>query len=679
MGESKKSGLSRDQRRLAKALGLPHRKLKTRAALWTLRAAWRAAVLLLRQGRVWWRALLPVYLAVAVWLVAAVASLVEKGAATVGTLAAVSSVPVYWWLGLPAGRLSRRRRVKPLVQRCWYGGAYIAVCGLAVLTAGWRLGPPMPGLWGAATGAVWVAWLWHHRVRIEDAIDDALDPRQETWQKVKGMGKTALVDIKEFDKPKRWEADVDLSDTDLLVADVVAAVPHIAKAFVQPRMNVIADYKPGRLESRARLTVVAENPCETPVVYDESWIPTEAEIADGCVPFHFYPNGQRGLVRLWQSRAGTLNTLFSGDIGSGKSGGMEAKGIQAMFTGRVWPMAGDPQGGASMPALCGAQGVARWQAPCSEDDLGPIEEQLLFLKEAMYDRAARLSRFEWVDEYGDERIGLNGWDFDITGWPAIGYSLDEVWKLMQNEALAALVKELLKMQRKVGFYMDMATQYPGIEEFNNDMAIRQCLTAGNLLAYRNTAGSVKEMILPKGTPTPFEIPSETLDGDHTRGMLSAVSQAPRSSLPVYGRSVWAKRNVFWARRAAARVPELDEGTARILRKYRPSAVPLSVPAQREPVREVVEVSAPAAVAQPARRETVLERVVAYLGSRPDRRAHTGVIAEALDIPKGSVSTTLRRAADRSGAVHQVRVGIWALGAPPQAEQLPIGEAAERAA
>jgi hypothetical protein len=50
-----------------------------------------------------------------------------------------------------------------------------------------------------------------------------------------------------------------------------------------------------------------------------------------------------------------------------------------------------------------------------------------------------------------------------------------------------IFKECLKMQNKTGMYHGHATQYPGIEEFNNDMAMRQPLTAGNLLAYRNTA------------------------------------------------------------------------------------------------------------------------------------------------------------------------------------------------
>ncbi len=112
-------GLTGEQRKLAKALGLPVRGRTSRVAVWTLRAGWRSVLLLLRQGRVWWRALLPVYVFTAVWLVAAVASLAERGARTVAGLAVLAAPAVWWWLGLPAGPWTRRRRVKPLVQRCW--------------------------------------------------------------------------------------------------------------------------------------------------------------------------------------------------------------------------------------------------------------------------------------------------------------------------------------------------------------------------------------------------------------------------------------------------------------------------------------------------------------------------------------------------------------------------------
>jgi hypothetical protein len=81
--------------------------------------------------------------------------------------------------------------------------------------------------------------------------------------------------------------------------------------------------------------------------------------------------------------------LFSGDIRTGKSAGMEAKMLQACFTGRVWPMAADPQGGVSMPTWCApdGRGYARWQAT----DLDGIYRQLSRFRDGMYARSEEMS------------------------------------------------------------------------------------------------------------------------------------------------------------------------------------------------------------------------------------------------------------------------------------------------
>jgi Mn-dependent DtxR family transcriptional regulator len=67
------------------------------------------------------------------------------------------------------------------------------------------------------------------------------------------------------------------------------------------------------------------------------------------------------------------------------------------------------------------------------------------------------------------------------------------------------------------------------------------------------------------------------------------------------------------------------------------------------------------------RETVEDRILTYLRGRSDGRAHTGVIAEALNVSLPTVSTTLRRAEQKGHRpVHQVRKGVWALGLAPVA-------------
>lgn len=619
-----------------------------RAIRWAARSAVRMVRRVMRKTWGRRRILAPWFLAMAIWTAAGLAHLADRGWVTLATLGLAGAPALWWWLGLPAGRARRRRNLPTVAQRWWYGSGYVAAAVWAVVAARWGAGPPRLGYLLAATVACWAAWCWHHRIRREQVPE--VGEVERKWTTVPGMADTKVTNPVEHDSPKRIQFDVDLSDTGLLVPQVAAAIPHIAKRFKVPRGNVLADYAPGGLEDMARVEIVHDNPCHDPVLYDESWMPTAEDSAKGVVPFHLYPNGRRGKVRLWYPGAGTVNTLFSGDIGAGKSAGQEMLMTQAAWTGRVWLMAGDPQSGASMPAWCGAEGQARWQAACEPDDLGPIEAQLLFLREAMYDRTDRMRGLRWTDRHGDDRVGLASWDPDVTGWPAIGLHLAEFWRIMKEPDLAPLAKELLKLMRKAGFYLAMDTQYPAIEEFNNDMSLRQPLTAGNIVCYRNTANTVKNMILPDGLPAPDGIPSETPEGEHTKGTLTVASQAPKSSLAVYSRSAWVERSTFWAKRAAVRMPELEPELQKILGKY--MATPAETPA--EPQREVVTVSAP----RPAGRETNFDRIVAYLASTPDRRAHTGVIADALGLPLPRVSEALSRGAKRG--VRQVRQGVWAL-------------------
>lgn len=643
----------------------PGRSLYARLRRWVWRKVWRLTKYLGRKGWARRRILLPWAIGAAAYLTAAIGHLIEQGWASILVLGGLGTIPVYRWLGLPFGRLTKRRGVKPTEQRIWYASAYAALIAWTVVAAAWRLGPPMPGFWVTGILAVWVRWLWHHRTRKAPPVKAVpVGERQERWAQVKKLAGTQLENVVEYTAPKRWEADIDLSETDLLVEDVVKAVPYISKKFRIPQSNVIADYTPDRLEHVAHLTMVEDNPCDQPSIYDESWIPTEQDIAEGVVPFHLYPNGTRGKVRLWYPRAGTVNSLFSGDIGSGKSAGMEAKAIQAMQTGKVWVMAGDPQGGASLPALCGADGQAAWGAVGDEDNLDAIYNQLCFMQEAMYVRQDAMKRLEWEDKYGDAVTGLASWDPTITGWPAIGITLDEVWRLLLIPECAKIVKELLKMQRKVGFYMDMATQYPASDEFGNDAGLRQGIIAGNLLSYYNSdGGTVKAMVLPSHLPAPDKIPMETTKGEHTKGMLIASSRAPLSSLPVYSRSVWAERNVYWAKKARERMPELEPALQKVLAKYRP--LPSAAP--DEPQRERIVVQTPtqptATPRQAPTRVGELDRILAFLRTRPGYRCRAGIIAHELNMPRSTVSQTLGRAKRKTGIVSSHH-GVWTLHEVP---------------
>jgi hypothetical protein len=102
-------------------------------------------------------------------------------------------------------------------------------------------------LW-LTTFAVWVRWLWHH--------PQAVSGREHTagpdLGHVKGMGGTRLDNVVELEHPKRWEADVDLADTELLVDDVAEGHPAHRQAVQGAGRQHRRRLRRGRLEHVAR-------------------------------------------------------------------------------------------------------------------------------------------------------------------------------------------------------------------------------------------------------------------------------------------------------------------------------------------------------------------------------------------------------------------------------------------
>lgn len=645
----RRTELHLDERILARLVG--RRSAGTRLMAWVVRLQWRATKGTIRVGVRHRVKLMPTHTAMAAWTAAAACAAADQGVQIAATAAAAGALLLYVNLGGPLGRFTRRRNRKPRRHTLWWCFGYTGMAGYVVAAAAMPVMLLRPGWLIAVWLPCQLAWSWHRRTRPSEQVP--LTDVQATWGKVDKVADTELYEIEEFTEPKRVTALVDLTNVDLLPADVRRAIPHIAKRFRLPPSNFVVEDGPGGVQHVASLAMVFQNPTDGPVLYDQTWWPTPAEIADGTVKFHLYPDGQRGRLRFMLPGAGAVNLMLSGDPRVGKSQGMTTLGIQLMRTGLVWPIGVDPQGGVSMPALVGRNntGAFPWQAPCDEDDFDPAWRVLCAVREIMYARNRALTRFEWQDEWGDRHVGLNCWDARITGWPLMYVMLDEFWALMRIPEIAHIFKECVKMAGKVGIGFAVATQYPAIDEFGNDPALRQPMLA-QAAAYRNREKGVGAMTLPPNTPSPDGIPDVTATGQHTKGMLIAVSQAAASSRPTYSRTVWAERDRHEAKQAAAFIPALEPAAAEIVARWMDPtwdpadrATIITVPAGT-PTKVSADVPAP-----PATRKRVLDRIVAWL-SDPTKcqagRARTGQLAIALDVPRSTISTTLHRATQEPG-------------------------------
>jgi hypothetical protein len=680
---------------------------RAKARRWILRACWRLFRKTLRKAWARKALLAPFLLGWFSWFFTAILHFVDRGWVTVLASFGTGALVVYWTLGGWAWVVTRRRGLRPLPQRLWTAAGYATLMLLSTLQAAWRIGAPMPGLWmiWALTFTSAVGWYRHQRPK-ENLVD--LDERHRLWDKIKKVKGAELQAIQDLENPTRWIANVDLSEVDMLVADLAGKAAHIAKRYRTSRGNVIVDEATPGEDALARLTVVLENPLFKPVVFDDSWLQI---VEQGTFPFHAYPDGSRGHFRLFKPKSGTVNALFSGDIDGGKSAGMFAAAIQALFTGRCHLIVGDPQGGQSLPALVGARGIAEMKATNPEQ----VYHQLVKVHAGMLARSEYLQGYVWRDSFGDLRYGMQFFDQDImaaqvtdpeTGehplyWPIIIYILDEAHRACKDPeygtAIAQLLAQILKLSRKTGISLWLATQYPGIEEIGNDMALRNQLVSGNVICYRNSARYTGTMVLSAHMPEPHTIPKITPEGQPTQGMAVVETPAVGSTRPTIARTVYMEREGLLAEQASRHIYPIDDVTraafeavdadaqeaavAEQLAAYQASKAGAGQSAAAVPAQAGAAQPPAAGGEQPWKQGTVLQRCVAYLQHLEQTtgvgETTTGVLAEATGSSLTAVSTAMGRAAKttprRPVLCHSPRTGTWALGQKP-AEEL-VGAAA----
>lgn len=688
---------------------------------WIVRFCWRVARKMMRKA--WARrvVLAPFAVCAVTYFLSAIAYMLDRGWVTVAASFGTGAPAVYWSLGGALFVLTRRRGLKPFSQRMWLAAAYTTIGLLAVLTAAWRVGQPMPGLWGLAAITFSIATaVYRYRARRAVPKDD-LHPYQVKWEKIKSVRGTILGPITELGGedgngpngedgkgPKRWTADVDLTDTEMLVEDFARQAPHIAKRFRIGRGNVIIDEAVPGEDALARLTMVLENPLTQRVEFDESWLQMTEP---GAFPFHVYPDGSIGQFRLWDPMSGTVNAFFSGDIGSGKSGAIFTAAIQACMTGRVHLIVGDPQG-QSLPAL-GIVSTKQLGEDGYADDAEKVYLQLVRLHAAMLARSAYLKTYKWRDRFGDVNTGMEFFDQELMAsqqyepdegihplfWPMIVYVLEEAHKACKDpdygSDIVKLLAQIIKLSRKTGIAVWVANQNPGIEELGNESALRQNLIAGNVLCYRNSSKHTGVMILDSHMPEPHTIPKLTPQGRRTQGMVVASCPVNRSNRAAISRSAFIERKTLWAQRAAERVMPLDDF-------FKAAWDAADIERMEEQLSDEVtqylkEKAEGRGTSQAAlvdddgtpvwKKGTVPQRCIAYLKHLEETTGFGETTTRIMAHETGSAMNTVSQALGRLArpkatrkrphpkpVVHSPRPGTWSLG-PAPAEKKQLAETA----
>jgi hypothetical protein len=496
-----------------------------------------------------------------------------------------------------------------------------------------------------------VRWLWHRRIRPTAAKKN--DPDVATWRAIDGFDKTSI-EFTDLPADRGRSGLADLSESSLTADDVVAKLKAVTKAYRKTAGAVVLERTPEEYEHLVKVMVLKRNPTQEINEYDKSW----ARLEDGCTPFSIYPDAAQAWLRIWEPRSGCVHELFSGDPRTGKSRGMVTAITQSTMTGLVFPIVGDPQQGQSMPGWAGAAG----KAPITALDVDSIYDVLRALRTDMYRRSNYLAKRRWTDEDGDTHTGMDFYDPIVVPELAIlEMTIDEAHRLLEHDHIADLVEEIVLMSGKTGIRLRLATQYPSMDNLGNRMTIRNSLIGGNTIAYRISTAVAQGMILPSWLPGPHTIPKRLPSGEHTKGMCVLDSSAPNSGRGTFSRTVWTRREHHWAAIAAQRIPQLHDldmevfGSDFSAWRSRVQQPQLSVAGQNQSAQGgVVEPSAP-----------LSERILAYLSTVDNAR--TGVIADVVDKPMGTVGKELERLANAFKIDHVER-GTWALSQPDSESQ-----------
>jgi hypothetical protein len=400
-----------------------------------------------------------------------------------------------------------------------------------------------------------IPWWNHYKIRNTAKADTSL---AEQWiENVGGTHESGLVlpgsylvNVKKI--PRGQEATIMLPGKKTTVENAVAATSRVESALDLVRGSVIIEQTADQIASRARLMIVTENATHAIREFGPDWTGAEK----GCVRIGMYPDGEYAWSRIWRPGSGPAHALFSGDTGGGKSRGMELDITQAVLTGRVVSWVCDPQGGQSLPAWAGPDGVADWAAT----DMDEIHLLLQAASRIMYARSRVLAKRPWTDEHGKTRRGVDFFDPDkFTDMPILNITIDEAHSIFDRDGrVKDLVEEIAKMARKTGIRLVLGTQYPSAQQLGDSMAIRQQLAAGTVVAFKNSGTSTAQMILPATAMSPKQIPKLLPNGEDSVGTAVMDSSAPNGTRGIYFRTVWVRDAHGWAERAAEKMAKLDD-------------------------------------------------------------------------------------------------------------------------
>lgn len=422
----------------------PHKLL---AALWT--AGWAAHT--------------------AVWLGGSPAAVAAGTAAAAGMAAFVAAMVL-------------RRRTR---RRLWL---YTCLAGATVwlaLAAGLGIGWGMTAALAVAGSALALPWWRDHRIPntpeptptpqpIPVTVTPAIDSIPALWATHVASKGGPLADSYLADQQTTQHADtwtVHLRPGKQSVSTARGAIALIASGLHVAPEDVLVEDHPARDHSLALLTVVRDSPIRRPLPLPAPQWSHDPDTGVGLVHLGPYADGQ-GLAP-WRvfTRQSVWGGALVGGIGSGKSRLMEALAAGLCASGLVTLWYGDPQHGASSDALATH---ADWPARGTEQIM------------TMLNTLANVVHWRGVEAAAAGQVGFTPSD----GRPAIIALIDECHLVLgdptHGKHATALAEHIVRVGRKVGVGLIMASQEGDLPTWGGSAALRAGLQRGNTVVLRTS-------------------------------------------------------------------------------------------------------------------------------------------------------------------------------------------------
>jgi hypothetical protein len=405
------------------------------------------------------------------------------------------------------------------------------------------------GWWTAAYLAGWLipSCLWWENHRWRGPAPEPAKPDtwvEDTWRKLcekRKWNATLGTRVALDGGAAQWPIECDGIDTHIgvineqRVAVAAAFKKSIVSCYTEP--DTLADD-----ETRGYLTILPKGSLNTARVWNGLGVD-----ADGYALVGRFPDGLPVRERIFVPGigGGIKHTIIAGCDGSGKTGLIDMGLCISAASEQIAPVILDPQEGQALPAWRDAVPYAAGVDECMT--------YLRGLHAAMMDRSRELALLEWTqhrcaqDGTGclpgrrgcKKRKGFNFYDYEMIKaaraaqglgpLPIIEITIDEAAVLLAMRGAPALLLDIAKLGRKVGFRLRLALQVPSISEMHKG-ELRSILNGGNVICFRT--GDKVTNGMANIPANPHQLPKVWPDGKPTAGLgfAATVDIAPRPTV-----------------------------------------------------------------------------------------------------------------------------------------------------